>query len=324
MPRGNTPGAWVVLEWAPKARVPPTLPDRVMSDPNAGPASEPLQFDRAVDAADSSDAAGGHPTLECSSCHAQIKTYYYHVDGNAVCAKCKQVAEQAGQSHRGMGAFVKAFFVGGVAAVLGAAIYYGVIAITNFEIGLVAILIGFMVGYGVRIGAAGAGGRRYQVLALVLTYFAVGLAYTPLAVKGVMDASEAAADSVAVADSLVADSTDAEFAAAEESEAVEDSAAVELAGDTTASAAIKVGMGSALLGLSIVAVGSFLMVFALPVIAVLGSLPSGLISALIIGLGMQQAWKMTAGHLVSITGPYKVGAELAPADGAEPAAEPAA
>ena len=67
-----------------------------------------------------------------------------------------------------------------VAAIAGAILYYAVIAISNFEIGIVAIAIGFMVGWAVRKGAANRGGRRFQVLALVLTYWAVGLAYTPL------------------------------------------------------------------------------------------------------------------------------------------------
>jgi len=284
-----------------------------MTDPNA-PSSEPLQFDRAVDAeATAPDAAEqAAPSIECSACNSAIKTYYYHVDGATVCAKCKQVAERAGQSQKGGGALIKAFLLGGLAAVIGAAIYYGVIAITNFEIGLVAILIGFMVGFGVRLGAAGGGGRRYQVMALVLTYFAVGLAYTPLAFKGAMDARGSGADSMAVADSLSADSADADALAEEAAE--EDSAEVALAGDADSSAAAplsvkKIGVGTALLGLGVIVLGGFLMVFALPVIAVLGSMPSGLISAFIIGLGMHQAWKMTAGHIVSITGPYKVGGD---------------
>ena len=67
------------------------------------------------------------------------------------------------------------------AAIAGAAIYYAVIAIAHLEIGIVAILIGYMVGWGVRKGAGGRGGRRFQILAVVLTYWAVGLAYSPLA-----------------------------------------------------------------------------------------------------------------------------------------------
>lgn len=305
-----------------------------MTDPNA-PSPEPLQFDRAVDAdvdasaatappaADGAADASAAPIIACSACNAPIKTYYYHVDGLAVCAKCKQSAERSAKSQRGGGALLKAFLLGGLAAVLGAAIYYGVIAITNFEIGLVAILIGFMVGFGVRMGAAGGGGRRYQVMALVLTYFAVGLAYTPLAFKGAMDARKPSVDSLKLADTTDADRIDAVLAA---EAAEEDSADVALSSgaatdsaDAKPSGAIKIGLGRALLGAAIIAVGGFLMVFALPVIAVLGSLPSGLISAFIIGLGMHQAWKMTAGYTVSITGPYRVGGDVPTVATPEPA-----
>src|SRR5207245_7603631 len=65
------------------------------------------------------------------------------------------------------------------ATIAGAVLYYGVIAITELEIGLVAIAIGYMVGYSVRRGSRGWGGRRYHVLALLLTYYSVGLADFP-------------------------------------------------------------------------------------------------------------------------------------------------
>src|SRR5258708_3197232 len=81
------------------------------------------------------------------------------------------------------------FGAGGV----GAAIYYGVIAIAPLEIGIVAILIGYMVGYSVRKGADGRGGRRFQVLAAVLTYCSVALAYAPLAVQQAREAKAATA-----------------------------------------------------------------------------------------------------------------------------------
>ena len=51
---------------------------------------------------------------------------------------------------------------------------------------------------------------------------------------------------------------------------------------------------------------------ALPVLVVFGSLPSGLISAFIIFIGMRQAWKMTGALVVRVAGPYRVGASAAP------------
>src|SRR5207237_1674878 len=69
------------------------------------------------------------------------------------------------------------------AGIVGAAIYYAVIALANLEIGIVAILIGYMVGYAVRRGAGGRGGRRFQALAVALTYLSIALAYAPVAVQ---------------------------------------------------------------------------------------------------------------------------------------------
>ena len=52
---------------------------------------------------------------------------------------------------------------------------------------------------------------------------------------------------------------------------------------------------------------TFLFIFVLPIMAVMGSGASGIISVIIIGVGLRQAWRMTAGHVVTITGPYRVG-----------------
>jgi hypothetical protein len=45
---------------------------------------------------------------------------------------------------------------------------------------------------------------------------------------------------------------------------------------------------------------------ALPVIVVLGNLPSSLISALIIGFALHQAWTMNRRLQIVFTGPYTV------------------
>lgn len=280
-----------------------------MSDANSGaqpadPSSQPLQFDHAVEG-DATSASGATATT-CASCKAPLVRLYYEVNGDAVCAKCKYEVDKASRMPTGIGPFAKAFVVGGIAAVLGAAIYYGVIALTNFEIGIVAIVIGFMVGWGVRRGAAG-GGRRYQVLAVVLTYFAVGLAYTPLLLREAMKGAGASDSTAAIANdsavvSLAGDPSDDVTAPLSEA-----AVALDSVGTTSPGKALAIGI-PLLLG------GSILFIFALPVIAVLGSLPSGLISAFIIGIGMHQAWKMTGAQLATITGPYRLGDADAPRD----------
>jgi hypothetical protein len=54
--------------------------------------------------------------------------------------------------------------------------------------------------------------------------------------------------------------------------------------------------------------GLFVLIFALPLLSVFGSLPLGVISALIIFIGMRQAWTMTAKPQLALSGPYRVGA----------------
>jgi len=112
-----------------------------------------------------------------------VGTQYYHVNDKPVCESCRGVVMSAAATPRTTGPLIRGGIFGLGAAIAGAAIYYAVIAIANLEIGIVAILIGYMVGYAVRKGAGGRGGRRFQILAVVLTYWSVGLAYAPLAFK---------------------------------------------------------------------------------------------------------------------------------------------
>src|SRR4029078_2038462 len=96
---------------------------------------------------------------------------------------CRQAIEAATETPTEAGPFILAALFGLGAGVVGAAGYYAVIALANLEIGIVAILIGYMVGYAVRKGAGNRGGRRFQVLAVALTYGAVALAYTPIVIQ---------------------------------------------------------------------------------------------------------------------------------------------
>jgi hypothetical protein len=173
------------------------------------------------------------------------------------------------------------------AGIVGAAIYYAVIAIAHLDIGIVAILIGYMVGYSVRRGAQGRGGRRFQVLAAVLTYCSVALAYAPLAIRQAM-AEKPAAQTAATASAA---GTDA------------------VTPDAARPAQPRPSRGRSFLKL-VVFSG---LIAALPVLVVIGSFPSGLISAFIIFIGMRQAWKMTSAPVVKTHGPYRVGVPQAAA-----------
>jgi len=248
------------------------------SNPGGPP---PLQFDTAVP----SVAPSGVITAQgvtCTVCQRAISDEYFDVNGQSVCHGCRTQLAQLAQTPRSWGLFVKAGLFGLVAAILGATLYYAVIAITNFEIGIVAIAIGYMVGWAIRKATANRGGRRYQVLALVLTYWAVGLAYTPLTFQ-----------------QLAEEDKDKK----EQAQKATDTAAPAPAEPQDEATAINIPMVLAIL------VGFSL---ALPVLIVFGSLPGGLLSALIIGIGMRQAWQMTAVPPLQISGPYRIAAAASP------------
>jgi hypothetical protein len=260
------------------------LQENMMSDEEAPAGSPELQFDRVVTESTPS-APPSKLAVTCAGCQTSIETEYYDVNGNIFCSRCRTAVESAAETPRGVMPLIIAGIFGLGAGVIGAIIYYAVMAIAHLEIGIVAILIGYMVGYAVRKGARGRGGRRFQVLAVALTYASVALAYTPIVVKQAVDADRQKAS--------ISTTSSRNDVAASDSRA----------------ATTKPSLGGFLFGLVFLAA----FITALPVLVVVGSFPSGLISAIIIFIGMKQAWRMTGAPWLQILGPYRVGAAPASA-----------
>jgi hypothetical protein len=237
----------------------------------------PLQFDTAVPQTASATTTHG---VTCATCNRGISTEYFDVNGQSVCDSCRAQLADMAHTPRTVGSFAKAGLFGLGAAVAGAILYYAVIAITNFEIGIVAIAIGYMVGWAIRRGADGRGGRRFQVMAVVLTYWAVGLAYTPLTFQQIVEDEDKKEQAVTA-------TTDQ---------------SVEVAAPSTKPAVAEEGVVNIPIALGIL----FGFSLALPVLAVISSLPGGLISGAIIAFGMQQAWKRTGVPPLQISGPYRI------------------
>jgi len=242
-----------------------------------GPAPERLQFDRVEPVAADAGASPEPPGVTCVGCGAIIPTEYFAVNGSPACRTCKLEVERLAAVPQRWPRFLGAAALGLGAAIAGAILYYAVIAITNFEIGFVAIAIGYMVGFAVNKGAGGRGGRRYQLLAVFLTYLSVGLAYVPVAIKATAKTSESAT--------------------ASDPETPADAGRPKLAPAAAPSS----------VSLSRVAVTVLLFSLTLPVLVVFGSLPSGLLSGLIVGIGMRQAWRMTSAPVLVVAGPYQIG-----------------
>ncbi|MCM2257285.1 MAG: hypothetical protein NDJ94_16705 [Vicinamibacteria bacterium] len=235
--------------------------------------------------------------VQCGFCGREAQGVYFQVGDTVSCTRCKNEREAGPQGSR-IGRFSKALAFGLFAGAIGAALWYGVRRLTGYEIGLIAIVVGFLVGAAVRFGSGGRGGWRYQVLAVGLTYFSICLNYAPDVVSGLLnqaeqgEAGEAAPDGENPASAPVP----SPIAPAPEVTAGEEARPGGIAGGVAA-----------------------LVLFVMLVLAIslaapfLGGLENAL-GLLIIGFGLWQAWKMNAATPIEISGPFRIGAT--------PAAEP--
>lgn len=246
--------------------------------------SDELTFDQA-------GAAAQAPV--CTVCRSTIADRYWLAGAQVVCGTCRSKLERELAGRAAGGGLLKALLFGLGGAAAGALVYYAVLAATGYEVGLIAILVGWLVGRAVFIGSGRRGGRLYQVAAIVLTYFAIVSTYIPLMFK-------AAREQGLAADSSVVAPLDSAAAVAPL-----DSAAGASADSTAASADVSLGR-FVLAWLAILGLAA-----ALPVLAGI----QNIIGIAIIAFALYQAWKMAALVTIAITGPFAVG----PSSGAAPA-----
>jgi hypothetical protein len=292
----------------------PTSP--AMTNPTQPSPSAAIQFDRAV----TSEGADKAPGVVCAMCNRKIVERYWTLGDQPACVSCKATIQRDAAKAKRPSVFAKSTVFGFGAAVAGAVLYYAVLKLLNLEIALVAIAIGYMVGQAMRKGASGWGGKRFQITAAALTYLAVGMAYLPLALEGASgeqskanpatasagDSTAALSDSAAIVDSIL---TAAYGTAARDSFAVAARDSVDQSDSTEAVAPVKASVAGGSSGILAVLFGfaaAFFFAMALPIIVIIGSMPGGLISALIIVFGMRQAWRMTAGNDLTFQGPLAI------------------
>jgi hypothetical protein len=216
--------------------------------------------------------------LTCTACGVPIGETYFTANSKVLCPRCRDrlAAEQAEGS--GVGRVIKATVLGLFAAGAGAAVWYGVREVTHLEIGLIAIVVGLVVGGAVRHGAGGRGGRAYQVLAVLLTYVAIVSANAPYVWSGM---KQGLAEQVAErmneqtpGSTLTADSTEVRDKVDEFMGHLPPEALAEIAW--------------------VVARSPFL------------EGPSNIIGWLIIFFGLQQAWRIAGASAVEVAGPFSV------------------
>jgi len=248
-----------------------------MSDPNTPPGE--LQFDRV-------EGQGGQtPGGTCAACGQPIRDVYYEVNGRVLCERCRRAAEASWAAGSSAGRFGKAVVFGIAAAAAGSALYYGVLALTGYEFGLIAIVVGFLVGAAVKKGAAGRGGWKYQTLAMFLTYTSIVSSYVPLIVREVRTEQQSAAETPAsdtAASMIVFDSASPPLVAADAG--IESEAA---SGPSNPVLVILLGIG---------------LIYALPFLAGF----ENILGLLIIAIGLYEAWKLNQRVELKVVGPFKV------------------
>ncbi len=225
---------------------------------------EQLQFETAEPV--SSDATV--EATSCSICHRPIVSQYYALRQMVLCPTCRALAE-APPAGTASSRALKATLYGVGAAVLGSIIWAVIRLGAHVQIGLVAVLVGFMVGKAVRKGSGGRGGRGYQVLAVALTYFCIAGNYVPDVLQGLRDAYQK-----------------------------HHPAAV----SSTATGKKPISPGKAAIGLVVLVVGVGAISLTAPVLIGI----SNPISLLIQGIAIWEAWKLTKRFVPPITGPYQL------------------
>src|SRR5579859_1346070 len=257
----------------------------VVNDQSSGPSggTGDLQFDRAE-----TPAAAAAAGSACVVCKQPLGGMYFEVNGKTVCPACRDRLDAELNKYSPGVRFARALGLGAGAAVIGVGIYYAISALTGYEFGLVAIIVGLLVGKAVRKGSGGRGGWRYQALAMALTYLAIVATYTPYVFKGIRQSM----DSHALRDSSLVTATDSATTA---DRAITPSAAARVTPSKS-----RPGAGAIIAAFALLAG----IILAAPIIAGVSS-PIGL---LIVAIALYEAWKINRGAAFTITGPYRVAA----------------
>ena len=227
--------------------------------------TDDLQFDVA-ELPVATGAVAVAPQRACIGCRRPIVGTYFAIGDRLVCPSCRAQVDVA-LPGSGFARLIRATVFGLGAGLLGAAIWFAIRKVAGLQIGLVAVLVGYLVGKAVKNGSGNRGGRGYQVLAVALTYACIAANYMPDVYQGLMEARDQAV------------ATDTRNGTPPPR--------------STMPLPVKVVIRLAI---------TFVLALALPFLMATKN-PIGL---LIIGFALWEAWKFTARRRLAITGPYQV------------------
>jgi len=257
-----------------------------MSDPNTP--SGDLQFDRVE------GQSGQPPGGVCAECGQPLRDVYYEVNGRVLCERCRRVAEASWAAGSSAGRFGKAVVFGIAAAAAGSALYYGVLALTGYEFGLIAIVVGFLVGAAVKKGSSGRGGWQYQTLAMFLTYTSIVSSYVPLIIRETLKTEEQSVSQIADSGIVPLTSSDRTAPAI----AVDSASQSLVASDLGSESEVASGPSNPVLAI-LFGIG---LIYALPFLAGF----ENILGLVIIAIGLYEAWKLNQRAALKIAGPFKV------------------
>lgn len=276
-----------------------------------GSDTESVQFEQAEFGTDDDP-------LTCEFCRRSILESYYGVNGQTSCEPCRHRVEQMRPRGSWVGRVFRSLMAGGLGGAIGAGIYYAVMALTGYELGLIAIVVGLLVGFGVRWGSGGSGGRGYQVLAVAITYVAIVSTYIPFIVEGLQEGiegeiagdvepgdSESASDEStgeaaepADPQSALLDTGPSEEEAPAEGLTAEEAEELEALMDDNPVALLLVYAFGAVLVVLLALVAPFL--------ALLEG-AGNIVGLVIIGIALWEAWRVNAHQPFVVDGPFKIG-----------------
>ena len=241
---------------------------------------------------DKADFGGDESSLICARCSRPIHDAYFDINGQTTCEACRYEVENDRTRGSSFGRLLRSVLAGGFAGVIGAGIYYAVVALTGYEVGLVAIVVGYIVGVAVRWGSGGSGGRAYQALAVAITYFAIVSTYVPFIIEG-MGEMEQAESAISDGESKTAPQGSDELSTGASPE--------NAVGQEESNGVIEEELSTSEVAFALALFALF--VLASPFLAGF----ENIIGILIIGFALYQAWKLNEYRPLAVAGPFKVG-----------------
>jgi hypothetical protein len=247
-------------------------------------------------AMESAEPLGHSQFIECTECRSPRRDRYYVLNERPVCAKCRVQYDRMIQSRDGRFAMGLVTLKGGLVALAGAVALMVIETVFPAARIFVLIPIGFFVGKRIMSAVAHYSARRFQYLAVALTYasFMIGMA-----VPAIREASDTRKVAHAKNERAAMQRALAEVAAELQTNSAQSTGKPESAHVEATRSEPTRGVGS-----------WFLLVLAWPVLRMFQfGMGMSTVGILALGVALFQAWKQTDGQGMDLKlrGPFRVG-----------------